>query len=355
MIGEYAVKSESGLLLIRKMIQLAFPEVHFALKRWRGQASLIPDSALRVQALSSIEKKAFHCQGGAAYALYPTALTSNAIQFIVAYQTISDYLDNLCDRSGVTEEEAFRQLHLAMADAVDPNAPMHDYYKHYPHKDDGGYLDNLVAACRREVERLPSLGTVKHILQWLSSLYSELQNKKHVLPTAREEKLLQWASLHTARYPMISVWEFCAATGSTLGIFLLFAAAQSPDLTTAEAEAMLAAYFPWVCGLHILLDYFIDAEEDAQEGDFNFISYYKNAEESVDRLSFFMDQALLRCSTLKYPGFHKTVIRGLLAMYLSDRKVDRSKRMVKRIVQYGGGKAVLYWEICKAMRMLGKL
>lgn len=351
------MKSKGGLLLIQKMINLVFPEVHHYLDRWRRQALLIPEGTLREQALSSIEKKKFHCQGGGAYALYPTAVTGDAIAFIVAFQTISDYLDNLCDRSGVIDEEAFRQLHLAMADAVDPDVSMHDYYECYPNKDDGGYLDGLVAACRGAVERLPSLVSVKHFLVWLTSLYSELQVRKHVLPTDREEKLSRWASPLAARYPMISVWEFCAATGSTLGIFLLFVAAQRPGLTIAEAEAMLDAYFPWVCGLHILLDYFIDAEEDAQAGDFNFTNYYRNAKECGDRLSLFIGQSLLKCSDLEYPEFHQTVIRGLLAMYLSDRKVKtgRKEPLAKTVVRCGGAKAMVYWELCKVIRKLGKL
>ena len=41
-----------------------------------------------------------------------------AIQFIVAYQTISDYLDNLCDRSTSLDPADFAALHEAMTDAL---------------------------------------------------------------------------------------------------------------------------------------------------------------------------------------------------------------------------------------------
>jgi tetraprenyl-beta-curcumene synthase len=47
---------------------------------------------------------------------------------VVALQTISDYLDNLCDRRG-SPTGRFRQLHLAMTDALDPAGETHDYYR----------------------------------------------------------------------------------------------------------------------------------------------------------------------------------------------------------------------------------
>lgn len=346
-----------GLTLIYRLVKTVFPEVHLCLAAWRGQASQIPEGVLRQQALSSIEKKKFHCQGGCVYALYPAALTGDAIRFIVAFQTISDYLDNLCDRAGVADEAAFRHLHLALSDAIELDVPLHDYYEFYPHKDDGGYLDGLVKACRREIGRLPSLEAVKDDMLQLISLYSELQVNKHLQYQAREEKLTLWATPLAAQYLGISAWEFCAAAGSTLGVFLLFAAAQRPGFTAGEEKILLDAYLPWVCGLHILLDYFIDAEEDRAEGDFNFTCFYRSMEECGERLSFFIGQSLLKCSKLQYSEFHKTVILGLLAMYLSDEKAGAgmNKRMSRRLVRCGGNKAMVYWNICRTMRMLGKL
>jgi tetraprenyl-beta-curcumene synthase len=351
------MKSYSGIPLICKMLKTMMPAVDRELDRWRQLAERIPNTELKVQALASIEKKRFHCVGGGVYALYPGAGFAGAIKFIVAFQTISDYLDNLCDRAGVQDEKAFRQLHLAMADAVDPHAPLHNYYKLYPSKDDKGYLESLVAYCRKVVEKLPSYEIVLERMRWLVSLYAELQVLKHGPTGLRGNKLRQWAAPLEALYPGITTWEYCAAAGSTLGVFLLFAAAQRPGVTTSEAEALLSAYFPWICGLHILLDYFIDAEEDRKEGDFNFTSYYTSAEECCGRLSHFIGQSLHKCAGLEYGGFHETVVRGLLAMYLSDAKALNSTngRISKRLIRLGGRKAMLYWNACRALRALGKL
>ena len=48
-----------------------------------------------------------------------TALAQRcSIKFIVAYQTISDYLDNLCDRSSSLDPQDFAALHESMGDAL---------------------------------------------------------------------------------------------------------------------------------------------------------------------------------------------------------------------------------------------
>ena len=141
--------------------------------------------------------------------------TRDFVRLVVALQTISDYLDNLCDRAGVADETAFRQLHLAMTDALDPGRPVSDYYATYPFRDDGGYLKSLVTVCRQEVKKLPAYPLVKTELLRQAALYSELQTYKHLDPKVREEKMLSWINGHLPGYPGIMPWEFAAATGST--------------------------------------------------------------------------------------------------------------------------------------------
>ena len=56
------------------------------------------------------------------------------VSFIVALQTISDYLDNLCDRVEGADEAGMRMLHRAMLSAVDDCKPFHNWYCCYPGK-----------------------------------------------------------------------------------------------------------------------------------------------------------------------------------------------------------------------------
>lgn len=336
---------------------MVFPAVDHEMDRWLKLSGQAEDEVIKIQAFSSISKKKFHAQGGCVFALYPGVQIDNAINFIVALQTISDYLDNLCDRAGVLEESAFRRLHLAMYDAVSPDASMHDYYLYYPYKNDNGYLKSLVEECKRQIRTLPSYKVIEVFLRRYVCMYSSLQIRKHLDPELRESCLKGWIDSDLERYRESYWWELCAATGSTLGIFLLFAAANDAGLDIAEVRAIDEAYFPWVCGLHILLDYYIDSDEDLAGGDLNFTYYYKNLKQCEDRLAFFIRQSFKKCSSLKNPEFHFTVISGLLAMYLSDPKAASGGRGIvsRRLFKAGKMRAISYYHICRLLRNIGKL
>jgi tetraprenyl-beta-curcumene synthase len=302
--------------------------------------------------MASIRMKKFHCQGGSIYSLYPGCDIDNMIKLIVALQNISDYLDNLCDRTETKDENSFRQLHLAFTDALQPEMSIHDYYSLYPHKEDGGYLNKLVTTCRECIGKLPAYELAKPHAIKLGRLYSELQIYKHLDMDIREKKVIEWSQQNMKEYPDITNWEFAAATGSTLGIFMLFASASDKRCTTKTIDAIMKSYFPWICGLHILLDYYIDLEEDKEFEDLNFISYYTSIEKCNKRLNIFTNEAMKNAKQLPIRIFHKTVIQGLLAMYLSDPKALQGKQeaMSQSLVKAGGPEAVVLWKICKYLR-----
>lgn len=350
-------KTRNGLSLIFLFIKKALPEVDTQLNKWIECCSGAKDYELKKQAFSSIAKKKFHAQGGSIYSLYPSAAFRETVRFIVAFQTISDYLDNLCDRAGVTDEVAFRELHQAMFDAVCPTGAVHDYYYSYPYKCDGAYLKKLVEVCRYSMQKLPGYDMVAGAVMRYVKLYSDLQSYKHLALNTREEILKKWAEDGSHKYSGVSWWEFSAATGSTLGIFLLIAAAYDPELGQNEIDLMDKAYFPWVCGLHILLDYFIDTEEDLKSGDLNFTGYYESNRQCMERMTFFIERSFCECASLPHPKFHFTVIRGLLAIYLSDPKaVEGAKKTISRkLLKKGGSKAFIYFYLCRLLRKLNKL
>ncbi len=329
-----------------------FPEVDRTLAYWRSRASAMPDAELSKQALDSITHKRFHCQGGSVFALYKGCRKDGLIPFIVAVQTISDYLDNLCDRVEGSGEEGFYALHGAMAAAVDPCRPLGSWYSYYPHSDDGGYLDELVTTCRRSLGELPFYDTVGTETLRLALLYNDLQAYKHLDRSIREEKLKHWFSLHNQTAGKTEWWEFAAACGSTLGIFALTALAANGAVTQAEKEALLDCYFPWLCGLHIMLDYFIDLDEDSEHGDLNFVAYYGTFLAMEEGLLRFLEESLKRASKLPSPAFHDTVIKGLLAMYLSDPKAYRGgrKKITQRLLRSGGAKTMLLHRLCLSLR-----
>lgn len=342
----------SGLTLLTRFVREVFPLVDSELAGWQGYATEHGMRELTDQALASICTKKFHCQGGSVYSLYKGVRTHDFVRLVVALQTISDYLDNLCDRAGITDETAFRQLHLAMTDALDPDKPTSDYYAAYPYKDDGGYLSRLVITCRQEVAKLPSYHLVKPEILRQAGLYSELQTYKHLDLECREEKMLTWINKHLTNYPDLTPWEFAAATGSTLGMFMLSAAAYNPQLTVKEVNQLASAYFPWINGLHILLDYFIDEAEDRVGGDLNFVSYYTGPEETLARLTYFAEQARAQAKNLPEAAFAQTVVDGLLAMYLSDPKTNLQPTRAIRdsLLRSAGLYPRFMYGICRLLR-----
>ena len=343
--------------MIIRFISQVFPLVSKELDYWISKAEQIPDWELRAQALASIRSKKFHAQGGSVYALYPQNNLVDHIRFIVALQTISDYLDNLCDRAGIMDESAFFQLHLAMEDAVDPGRPISDYYSNYPFKNDRGYLEQLVTTCRQQIDRQPSYKLVKAQIVNYVKRYSELQSYKHLNLEIRESRLYNWAQQKLDPENAVFWWEYAAATGSTLGMFLLYTASADPTLKPQLVKDIDRAYFPWITGLHILLDYFIDAQEDIAMGDYNFTFKYLNNSQCLNRLTYFIERSIGACRTLPNLSFHLTVIRGLLAMYLSDPKASspQNKEASLNLIRYAGPKCRLYHHYCRLLRVLNKI
>ncbi len=317
------------LLFTYRIYRKIFPIVQRELNMWKERAGHIPDAELRMQALQSIDNKTFHCEGGAIYAVPVLTYRETLIPLIVAYQTISDYLDNLCDRSTSMDPEDFRQLHLSMLDALTPGAPLRDYYLYRKEKEEG-YLNQLVLTCQKMIGRLPGYHDVQDQILQLARWYTDLQVHKHVIPFEREVRLKNWWQPYSGKYSDIRWNEFAAATGSTLGIFILFQLATYKHIPVKEVEQTMESYFPWICGLHILLDYLVDLEEDRIGGDLNFISYYQDEKETIERLIYILDRAHDAARRLPNPIFHKRIVEGLVGLYLADGKVERQP-MVSRI------------------------
>ncbi len=344
------------LTLTTRMILQIRPVVHRYLDGWKKFAAVIPDNELRYQALASIRTKTFHCEGGAVYGLLAGSDYREAVKFIVAYQTISDYLDNLCDRGTSLDPDDFRALHESMLHALTPNAQLSSYYRFRSEHNDGGYLAALVTTCQDTLRKLPRYSSAAVHLHELAGLYGDLQVYKHVTRENRVGLLQKWFAAQKYFFPEKMTWyEFSACAGSTLGIFCLVASLFNPQMTGELLSDIKKAYFPWVQGLHILLDYLIDQEEDRLGQDLNFCSFYPNELVLTKRLATFYLKAMQRVSELTHPRFHRLIIRGLLSIYLSDEKVFRQKdvRQVARILlRIGGAHTLFFYLHCRAYRLL---
>lgn len=338
----------------------SWPRIEALLKAWEDVARAIPHPELRRQALSSLEKKRFHCLGGSLYALGAPLSRREAVErAIVALQTISDYLDNLVDRSPHGGEADFRRLHRAFLAALQPGTPREDYYALHPFREEG-YLPALVRACQEALSQLPHWPSLKEHALSFARRYVELQVRKHVPgKKAREDLLLAFYREETRRVPSLGEVEWpeqAAASGSTLGIFALFAlAAQDRPPRRALLTALEEAYYPWLGGLHILLDYYIDGEEDRDGGDLNFVAYLPH-HRVEERLLLFYRRAWDHARRLPGP-LHRAAVHGLPGFYLSDPKAwtpsmgERSQKLLTRM----GRRPRLFFRIASRLRKRGIL
>ncbi|HPL97082.1 MAG TPA: tetraprenyl-beta-curcumene synthase family protein [Smithellaceae bacterium] len=331
------------------------PVTRYCLGVWKEKAREIPDDELRRQAQASLEAKRFHCEGGALYGLLAGTKYREAVKFIVAYQTISDYLDNLCDRSTSQDPDDFYALHESMQQALTPGTPLADYYRFRREKDDGGYLAELVRACREVLNGVDGYPAVRETLLALASLYVDLQIHKHVQKDERVPRLKSWFAIHQDKLPPMSWYEFAACTGSTLGIFCIVSEILNSGARPLLAEKIKKAYFPWMQGLHILLDYLIDQEEDRREGDLNFCNYYESAAAMSARFEHFYLQSLSSVESLPNKKFHRLIVRGLLAIYLADPKVSGQedvRALAKNLLRLGGWTSYFFYLHCRIYRSL---
>jgi tetraprenyl-beta-curcumene synthase len=351
--GIRQVKSNQARLLVCYILSV-LPRVNRLLEQWALMARQCPEPALRLQALASLENKAFHCQGGAVFTVDGLRCNKDLLELIAAYQTLCDYLDNLCDRAGETDGRAFRQLHQSLIDALDPNSPLSDYYRHFSLKADGGYIETLVACCRRQVSRLPSYHMVRDDVLRLTSWYCELQVRKHLSWDVREKELQDWVKGLLPQFPGLLWNELAAATGSTLAVFALLKLAVREHLNRELVDKTRQAYFPWICALHILLDYFIDQQEDRLGKDLNFTFYYSGEPEMMDRLKTCVQEARSCAAGLPDSTFDLTVVEGLLAMYLSDLKVVQQdlKDQARELILECGGSTARVTALCRLVRKI---
>lgn len=302
----------------RRFLIRVVPLAAAQLRELRSAAQRIPDERLRGEALASIAHKDFHVHGGCILATFlPQHQVRPYVRLVAVFETAVDYLDNLCDRIGSEDEADFRALHEALADAVRPDAPERNYFRHRA-SDDGGYLNELVARSQAAFADLPSFAAISPYVADITRRYCELQALKHLAPGIREERC---ASAFGAVAAGLHWWEAAAASGSTMPTFALaFAAMQHCD--DRQARQLHEAYFPYISAFHILLDYFIDQAEDRAHGELNFVACYPSRQAALDGMTRIAREALARAGGTDDPPSHAFAVRAMCAFYCSRSKVD---------------------------------
>jgi tetraprenyl-beta-curcumene synthase len=312
-----------------------FPHVRRELDHWRERTREIPDPVLRALAFEA-QRKRGNLEGAAAFATFaPRSDRAAVVRAAVAFQAAYDYLDVLAEQPQADPIAGARALHQALLAALDPalgsdtlgagtgsraveQPEQPDYYASYPQREDDGYLAEIVETCRAALATLPSYAAVAPAARRAAERIVEFQTCNLSKSQGDHDALAQWAGAEIPPGTDLRWWEAAAAGGSSLGVHALIAAAADRALAPEEAQGIERAYFPWIGGLHSLLDHLVDRTQDAAVGERNLIDYYSSPQEAAVRMQTLAERAAEAARALPRGRRHAIVLAGMVGYYLSD-------------------------------------
>ncbi len=330
-----------------------FPVARAELAHWRLRAAAIPDETLRRHALETLADEHLNAEGAAVFAvLAPRRQRALVVRLLVRYQLMYDYLDTLTEQPVAAPLRASRHLHRALTAALGEQSPTSSYYAHYPHADDGGYLPELVGACRAAFERLPAAGRVAPLALRAARRSAEGQSRNHAAMLTSDSGLVRWAIRETPTTSGLRWWETAAAAGSSLAIHALLASAADPSLSAAAAERVEHAYWPWINGLNTLLESMIDAPHDIATANHSYVEHYAAPQLMADRLEVIAARATDAARRLPHAHLHAAILAGMAAFYLAapEAQLPSARPAARRVRRCLGGNVGLPLAMLRARR-----
>jgi tetraprenyl-beta-curcumene synthase len=295
-----------------------FPHVCREARHWRRRAEEIPDPVLRRLALANLTQERWNLDGAAAFATFvPPAWRSVVVRAQVAFQVAYDYVDTLAELPSSDPVRNGRQLHRALVAALDPAAQRIDYYAHNRRREDAGYLDDLVHACRGALSALPSYAAVAAPALRAAARMASYQSLNLNESQGSHTALARWAGAQTPVGDDLRWWETAASAGSSLGLYMLIAAAANRIVCVEEATAIEEVYFPWIGSLHLLLDSLVDRREDAVAGQRSLLDYYSSPAEIAARMELLAAESMRLIRALPCGRRHVLVLAAMAGHYLS--------------------------------------
>jgi tetraprenyl-beta-curcumene synthase len=306
-----------------------FPTVRREAAYWRRRAEEIPDPVLRRAAVTNLCTERLNLDGAAAFAAFvPDAYRAAVVRAQVALQAAYDYVDTLAEQPCRDPIRNGDRLHRVLSAALDPTGPQIDYYAHHPQNDDAGYLREIVEACRAALRELPSYAAVAGPLRRAAKRMVSYQSLNLNEAQGNHAALARWADAQTPAGADLRWWETAASAGSSLGVYVLIAAAANRVVHAEEAVAIEEAYFPWIGSLHLLLDSLVDRREDLAAGQPSLLAHYSSSEEAAVRLGLIAGEAMHRIQALPYGRRHVLLFAGMAAHYLSMPEASRSEALL---------------------------
>jgi len=288
---------------------------------WRAFASAIPDRALRDDALCALNRKRANIDGAALFWTLPSARSPELLRLLVAYEILADYLDCTSERGANAGVKNGLQLHRALFEALDPALPVSDYYRYHPWRQDGGYARALVARCRETIVLLPSYEQVRPLAARAARLAQVLALNHEPDSCARDGSLRRWAHQHFPPAGELAWFEQAAAASAWLTVLALLALAADPGHSERDANAIYAAYLPWVSLAGTMLDSYADIAEDEASGGHSYLAHYPSSQEAISRVREIISRALAEAALLPDAERHVVLASCMVAMYLSKDSI----------------------------------
>ena len=145
----------------------------------------------------------------------------------------------------------------------------------------------------------------------------------HLPAGEREKACINWHAREGARFGDLTWWEFAAAAGLQFQVYApLYTAFCSEFERIGEAYD---AYFPAFSALHVLLDSFIDQQEDRAHGDLNWMDCYERPARFRERALQLALRARAAFAKLSMPRAHLFALRVMMLFYLTHPKIYRQK------------------------------
>jgi hypothetical protein len=296
-----------------------WPLVQAQLRRWELRARAIADPELRALALGKLHSEAFNAEVAATLAtLVPTARRAHAVEAIVALEVLFDYLDGLTERPTGDALRDGERLFGAFTDALDPSAERGGgYYREHLGAGDGGYIEELSAAVRGAVARLPGAQAIEQSARRSASRCAQAQIRIHAEPRLGTAQLEEWAE-REAQGTGLHWRELAAgAASSVLAVHALIAAAADARVTREEAVALETAYLS-ICVLITVLDSLVDDDEDMLADEPGFIRLYGDRDRLAETLASVAARAMRQAGALRHDAHHVMTLAGVVAYYASD-------------------------------------
>ncbi|MCW3002182.1 MAG: hypothetical protein JWQ20_1480, partial [Conexibacter sp.] len=284
----------------------------------------------------------------------PSRRVDELLALLVAYQTIANYLDYASERGAEHRGASGGALMLALVDAVDVEAPLHDYYAEHPWSQDGGYLRQLVLRCRDACIALPCYQQARPLLIREARRGQSLELCHDPNPRRRDEALRRFAVDEFASGSGASWFEVTGGAASLLGVIVLLALAADETTTERDLQASLRVYSPWAGTLSLMLDSYIDEAQDAIDGSWSAIAYYPDPQSAERRIAALMDHVLRDAARLRHGQRHTLIIATMIAMYLSsDSSMSGPKAAgARRLRRAGGSLTMVLVPVLRCWRIL---